>query len=106
MARRGLDRLPIVPDPMSRGADPTGRAHDDPHVPRGKPASRWAADVEGFSVHAGTTVETGNRFGVVLEQLLRYCASLVSSSCANQIDHATSAIPRAALTRANDRVLP
>jgi hypothetical protein len=34
--------------------------------------SRWAANVDGFSVHAGTTVDARSRIG--LEQLLRYCA--------------------------------
>jgi hypothetical protein len=61
--------LAIVPDPLARG-HPAEQAPLEAHARRRK--SRWARNVEGFSVHAGTAVTAGNRVG--LEQLLRYCA--------------------------------
>lgn len=77
--------LALVPDSPAGGDDPckcpTGdRAgsggHDDEKqharfdAQARRRSSKWAANVEGFSVHAGTTVAADNRFG--LEQLLRY----------------------------------
>lgn len=77
--------LAIVPDSDARGAGRGGHdaEHDAPfhraderseeHVAHTRQRkSRWAGNVEGFSVHAGTAVAAGNRVG--LEQLLRYCA--------------------------------
>jgi hypothetical protein len=67
--------LAPVTDPLARAAG-TGasRAEHDSHLEAHarQRKSRWAGNVEGFSVHAGTAVAAGNHFG--LEQLLRYCA--------------------------------
>ena len=77
--------LVLVPDAPAGGGDPGksptgdgtgGEGHDDEEqharfdAQARKRTSKWSANVEGFSVHAGTTVTADNRFG--LEQLLRY----------------------------------
>jgi hypothetical protein len=69
--------LALVQDPVASGAAATGGGHHDEddapfdaHARRRR--SRWAGNVDGFSVHAGTGVAAGNRVG--LEKLLRYCA--------------------------------